>query len=64
MDIVSIAGTAVMTQATQIREGVSTKLVKMASDQQQQMANMLGQETENITQIIAGQNNANFSVYA
>jgi hypothetical protein len=56
MDIISIAGTAAMVQAAQTREGVSTKLIKMARDQQQQMVNMLAQSAENASQIIAGQN--------
>ena len=45
MDINAIAGTAVVMQAAQTQQGVSTALIKMAADQQNQMATMLAQIT-------------------
>jgi hypothetical protein len=63
MDISSISRTAVMMQAAQTQQGISTTLMKMAADQQQQMANMLAQSAQNVSQN-AVQNGYNFSIYA
>ena len=63
MDISSISGTAVMMQAAQTQQGISTSLMKMAAEQQQQMADMLAQSAQKGSQI-AAQSGYGFSVYA
>lgn len=64
MDVSSIAGTSVMMQAAQTREVVSTSMIKMASDQQQLMVNLLAQNVQSGSKINSGQNDFNFSIYA
>jgi hypothetical protein len=64
MDIGSIAGTAVMMQAAQTRDSISTSLLKMAGDQQQKMADLLAQNVQTGSQAAAGQDNITFSIRA
>jgi len=45
MDINSIAGTAALMQTAQTQLGISTTMIKMAADQQNQMATMVAQNT-------------------
>jgi hypothetical protein len=50
MDINAIAGTAVLMQSAQTAQGISTTLIKMAADQQNQMATMLAQSAQTAAQ--------------
>ncbi len=63
MDIGSIAGTAVLMQSAQTQQGISTALIKMAANQQDQMATMLAQSAQTAAQTVAG-SGGGFSVYA
>jgi len=65
MDAVSsIAAAAVMMQAAQTQEVVSTRLIKMASEQEQLIANMLAQNAQSGAQVPAQQIDFGFSIYA
>jgi len=63
MDINSIAGTAMIMQAAQTAQGISTTLIKMAADQQNQMAAMVAQNSLAAPQAGTG-NGYGFSILA
>jgi len=63
MEISSIAGVTAMLQSAQTEQGISTKMLKNAADQQKQMANMLAQNAKNLQQTSGG-NGYSFSTYA
>ncbi|MDD2851288.1 MAG: hypothetical protein PHY09_05215 [Desulfuromonadaceae bacterium] len=60
MDVSAISGTAVMMLATQTKENISVSLMKMANDQQQQVATMIAQGAQGVP----SQSDFSFSIYA
>jgi len=63
MDISTISATAVTMRATQTQQGIATSLMKMAAEQQGQMADLLAQSADNASRVAAG-SGYNFSTYA
>jgi len=63
MDVSSIAGASALMQAGQTQSAMSTTMMKMAADQQKQMANMLAQNAKQAPQPVA-QSGYKFSTYA
>ena len=63
MDIGPISAAAVMMQAGQAQQGMATTLVKMAAEQQSQVADMLAQSADNASRIVAASGHG-FSTYA
>ena len=64
MDVNTIAGTAMMMQAARAQDSISLSLVKVVSDQQKQMADMIAQSAAQAGSQIAASQNYSFSVYA
>lgn len=63
MDTVTIAGSTMLMRSAQTQQALSTAMVKMAADQQAQMANLLAQNAKQAPQPVA-QSGYNFSTYA
>lgn len=63
MDISSIAGAASMMRSSQTQQALSTAMVKMNAQQQDQMANMLAQNAKQAAQPVKNENSS-FSTYA
>lgn len=65
MDISSIAGTSMMMRSEQTQQTLSIAMMKQAADQQNQLANMLAQITQQAPQPTSNSGNGySFSTYA
>jgi hypothetical protein len=65
MDISSISGSSLLLRAEQTQQVLSASMMKQAANQQNQMANLLAQNTQKPTQPAAEASNVfNFSTYA
>ena len=63
MDVTTVAGSSMLLRNSANQQAMSVALVKMASDAQKQMANMLAQNVANGSQAASG-SGYTFSVYA
>ena len=63
MDTVSLSGSLVASRNSQTREALSMSVMKMVSQQQQQISDMLAQGVKQGEQSSAKDNNYGFSVY-
>jgi hypothetical protein len=64
MDTSSIAGAALIMKTAQTQQSMSISVMKMAADQQKQIANMLAQLTEQMPQPSVQNSDFTFSTYA
>jgi len=65
MDTSSISGSSLLMAAGQTRQALSTTMMKQASDQQNEMADLLAQNIKQAPQpATASDSNFNFSTYA
>jgi len=63
MDVSSIAGASVLAKLGQTQSAMSTSMMKMAANQQDQVANMLAQNAKQAVQPAASSGHS-FSTYA
>ena len=63
MDISSISAAAVMMQGAQTQQAMGTTLMKMAADQQGQVADMLAQSAQQASSVVA-KSGYGFSIHA
>jgi hypothetical protein len=64
MDTSSIAGSALLMQTAQSQQAMSTSIMKLAADQQNQMATLLAQNAKQIPQPVPQSSGFTFSIYA
>jgi hypothetical protein len=64
MDISSIAGSAQLMQTAQTQQAMSISIMKVAADQQNQMASLLAQNAKQMPQSAPQSSDITFSIYA
>ncbi|MEI6704202.1 MAG: hypothetical protein WCL71_11815 [Deltaproteobacteria bacterium] len=65
MDVSSISGTALMMRGEQTQQALSISMIKLAADQQSQIANMLLQNAQQSPQpTFSSRSSFSFSIFA